>query len=83
MNEIDLNDQLFYNSFAVILLKGCQYRIMEDDILRVSKIEGFAPGSLIEVEDVLLIGSKNFTLLGRPRVLNARVFLRVEEQTKT
>lgn len=41
---------------------------MEDDVLRVSKIEGYAPGSLIEIDEVLLIGTKNFSLIGRPIV---------------
>lgn len=41
---------------------------MEDDVLRVSKIEGFAPGTVIEIKDVLLIGNQIFTLVGRPLV---------------
>ena len=52
---------------------------MEDDVVRVSKFEGLKPGSIVEVGDVLLVGSKDFTLLGRPVVQNAKVFLRVEE----
>lgn len=49
---------MFYNSFAVILLKGMQYKITEDDVLRVTKIEGLTPGNVIEIEEVLLVGSE-------------------------
>lgn len=52
---------------------------MEDDVLRVSKIEGYAPGSIIEIQNVLLIGNLLFTLVGRPLVHNAKVLLRIEE----
>lgn len=49
----------------------------------MSKIEGYPPGSIFEIDDVLLVGTRDFTLIGRPKVKNAKVYLRVEEQTKT
>ena len=52
---------------------------MEDDVLKISKVEGLKPGELIEINDVLLVGAREFTLVGRPLVKNARVMLLVEQ----
>ena len=52
---------------------------MEESILTISKLEGFGPGEILEIDDVLLVGTKGFTLIGRPKVNNAKVYLRVEE----
>lgn len=55
--------------FAVIYLAGKQYKITESDIVIV---RGYWPpnvGDQIKLEKVLLLGSKDFTLVGRP-ILN-------------
>lgn len=39
----------------------------------------FEVGSQIELEEVLLIGTKDYTCVGRPSVSKARVFATVEE----
>ncbi|OXU19893.1 hypothetical protein TSAR_009164 [Trichomalopsis sarcophagae] len=52
--------------FAVVHLAGKQYKITESDIII---IRGYWPpdvGDQIKLEKVLLLGSKDFTLVGRP-----------------
>lgn len=83
VDKVELNDQLKYDSFAVITLKGFQHKVLADDLLIVHRIEELSIGDTIEVPDVHLIGNKYFTLLGRPLVSNARVLLNLEENTYT
>ena len=40
-------------------------------------------GQQLCLEDVLLVGSADYTAIGRPQVNNARVYVTVEEQTQT
>ncbi|XP_064595024.1 large ribosomal subunit protein bL21m-like [Liolophura sinensis] len=59
-------DQAVGRLFAVIQVAGKQYKITTDDIVVV---EGFfvpEVGDRIRLEKVLLAGSKDFTLVGRP-----------------
>ena len=52
--------------FAVIQMAGKQRRVTDGDLIMV---EGFYPtnvGDVIRAEKILLVGSKDFTLLGRP-----------------
>ena len=42
-------------------------------------LEDFEVGTQIELEDVLLVGTKDYTCIGRPNVNKARVFATVEE----
>lgn len=55
--------------FAVVQICGKQFKVTEHDIII---IEGFWPpniGDQLKLEKVLLVGSKDFTLIGRP-ILN-------------
>ncbi|EFN82727.1 39S ribosomal protein L21, mitochondrial [Harpegnathos saltator] len=55
--------------FAVIQICGKQYKVTENDII---VIQGFWPpniGERMKLEKVLLVGSTDFTLVGRP-ILN-------------
>lgn len=38
-------------------------------------------GEMMDIKDVMLIGSRDETIIGRPYVENAHVQVRVEEQT--
>lgn len=52
--------------FAIIHMAGKQIRVTDGDLVM---IEGFHPtsvGDVIRAEKVLLVGSRDFTLLGRP-----------------
>jgi len=55
--------------FAIVQVCGKQFKVTEHDIII---IEGFWPpniGDQLKLEKVLLVGSKDFTLVGRP-ILN-------------
>lgn len=69
----EINKQIATNTtgrlFAVIQLCGKQFKVTENDIII---IEGFWPpniGERLKLEKVLLLGSTDFTLIGRP-ILN-------------
>ncbi|XP_014204861.1 39S ribosomal protein L21, mitochondrial [Copidosoma floridanum] len=55
--------------FAVIHLAGKQYKVTESDLIVVRGYWPPNPGDKVTLEKVLLLGSKDFTLLGRP-ILN-------------
>jgi large subunit ribosomal protein L21 len=65
--------------FAVIRIKGLQYKVAKDDRVMIEKIEEFQVGQQIELEEVLLIGTKDYTTVGRPTVARAKVLATVEE----
>jgi large subunit ribosomal protein L21 len=64
--------------FAVIKTGGKQYRVAADDVLKIEKVEG-APGDIIQLGDVLVVGGDNVTL-GAPTVAGATVAAEVLEQ---
>ncbi|KAG5192648.1 ribosomal protein L21-like protein [Tribonema minus] len=68
--------------FAVIKLGGTQYKVTVDDVIAAEKVKGPDIGELIDVKDVLLLGTEERTWVGRPTVPGARVQMLVEEHTK-
>ena len=68
--------------FAIIKLSGSQYKVTSGDTLTVNKVPGANVSETMHIDDVLLIGTPNETIVGRPMVSNARVTLEVEEQKK-
>lgn len=68
--------------FAVIKLSGTQYKVSLDDTIVSNLIHGYDIGEMMELTDVLLVGTQNETLVGRPLVAGATVVLEVEEHTK-
>ena len=68
--------------FAVMKLAGLQYKVTKDDVLKVEKLP-YDVGTQFVVDRVLLVGTPWYTLLGRPVVGKAKVYLSVEEQTKS
>lgn len=72
--------------FAVIRVKGLQYKVTKDDRVMVEKLDeddGVQVGQQIELQDVMLVGTKDYTCIGRPRVTQARVLATVEETSMT
>ena len=66
--------------FAVIKTGGKQYRVVKDDRIVVEKLNG-EPGSMVEFNDVLMIGeSGKVPTIGLPRLDKAAVFAEVLEQ---
>ncbi len=52
--------------FAVVMLGWHQHKLTAGDVLMVNHDVGAKAGEKIKLEKVLLVGSKDFTLLGRP-----------------
>ena len=46
------------------------------------KIKGVKVGEKVEIDEVLLIGTRDQTTVGRPLIPNAKVIATVEEQTR-
>ena len=64
--------------FAVIKTGGKQYRVAEDQLLKIEKIEG-EPGQIVQLGEVLIVGGDTPTL-GVPTVSGASVAVEVVEQ---
>jgi large subunit ribosomal protein L21 len=64
--------------FAVIRTGGKQYRVAEDDVIKVDKVAG-EPGAIIEFAEVLVVGGDTPTL-GAPHVAGATVAAEVLDQ---
>eukprot|EP00347_Sterkiella_histriomuscorum_P006168 403353806 len=69
--------------FAVVRIKGLQYKVTKDDRLMSEWLEDFEVGQQIELSEVLLVGTTDYTCVGRPTVSQAKVFATVEEHTQT
>lgn len=68
--------------FAVFRFRNEQYKAVEDDLLMVNLVNAEV-GDKIIVDDVLLLGGRDVSLIGRPSIAGARVELQVEEHTYT
>lgn len=67
--------------FAVIKTGGKQYRVAEDDVITVEKLEG-EPGAVVTLEDVLMIADGEVVTVGSPRVAGAKVTAELIETAK-
>ena len=47
-------------------MSGSQFRVTDGDLIMMHGNSPLKPGDVIRLEKVLLVGSSNFTLLGRP-----------------
>lgn len=68
-------------SYAVIETGGKQYRVTENDTLRVEKLEGEA-GDSIEISAVLAVSDGNTITVGTPQIEGAKVSAKVVQQVK-
>jgi|LakWasMet43_HOW7_FD_contig_41_376448_length_565_multi_4_in_0_out_0_1 large subunit ribosomal protein L21 len=66
--------------FAVLQTGGKQYKVTVGDVIVAEKLPGDV-GSALELHDVLLVGSADETVVGRPSIPGALVKATVEEQT--
>lgn len=66
--------------FAVIKTGGLQYRVAEDDVIRVGRLKGEV-GEIVQIGDVLLIGG-GAPQLGTPLVPGASVAVEILEQSR-
>lgn len=68
--------------YAVIRTGGKQYKVQEDQILKVEKLDG-TEGSQIEFDDVLMYSDGETITLGSPVVENASVKAVILEQGRS
>ena len=67
--------------FAIVRIKGQQTKVLVNDLIRVQKLD-FEVGSQIMIEDILMVGTPDYTALGRPSIENAMVFATIEEEAQ-
>jgi len=68
--------------FAVIAMSGKQYKVSVDDTIVADNMDEVDIDSFVKVDDVLMVGGQDHTLVGRPFVPGASVTLQVEELAK-
>ena len=67
--------------FAVVKTGGKQYRVAPRDVITVERLAGEA-GNVVELGEVLLVGSEAGTEVGAPLVAGARVTAEIVEQAR-
>ena len=67
--------------YAVVRTGGKQYRVAENDIIRVERLEA-EQGAKVALGDVLLIGAGESTTVGTPTVAGATVTAEVLDQLR-
>ncbi|MDP6567735.1 MAG: 50S ribosomal protein L21 [Alphaproteobacteria bacterium] len=67
--------------FAVIKTGGKQYRVKQDDVIRIERIAGEA-GDEVAFDDVLMLGDDKETKVGTPLLDGAKVLGTVLEQAR-
>ncbi len=68
--------------YAVIVTSGKQYKVAENDVLKIDRLEAEV-GSIVQFDQVLAIGGANGELrLGTPTVEGAKISAEVLEQKK-
>jgi len=65
--------------YAIVRSGGKQYRVTENQVLRVEKLE-VGVGGEVRLDDVLVVGGEGSTTVGTPIVAGAAVVARVLEQ---
>eukprot|EP01043_Picozoa_sp_COSAG02_P050394 COSAG02_NODE_5175_length_4571_cov_2.726744_3_plen_279_part_00 len=68
--------------FMVVVIKGKQYKVTMDDVIAAEKLD-VDINDLVRIDSVLLVGSKDWTVVGTPHVPTASVVLQVEEHMRT
>ena len=63
--------------FAVIKTGGKQYRVAEDQVLKVEGVEG-EPGTIVQIADVIMLGGDK-PQLGNPTISGASVAAEIIE----
>jgi large subunit ribosomal protein L21 len=58
--------------YAVIATGGKQYRVTQDGVLRIEKLDA-EPGATVEFDQVLLVGEGAEVKLGKPLVAGGKV----------
>lgn len=67
--------------YAVIRTGGKQYRVAQNDLLTIERLEG-EPGNTIEFADVLMVGEGEQVKVGAPFVSGAKVTAELVDQAR-
>jgi large subunit ribosomal protein L21 len=67
--------------YAVVKTGGKQYRVAENDVLQIERLEG-EPGDIVTLEQVLMIANGANVTVGAPLVAGASVAAQIVEQTR-
>jgi len=67
--------------YAIVRTGGKQYRVSENSVITVEKLEG-NPGDTVELADVLLVADGDKVRIGAPAVQGARVTATVVETSR-
>ncbi len=67
--------------YAIVRVCGKQYRVQENDLLKVSRIEGEA-GTALTLDEVLAVGGESESQFGSPTVAGATVGASIVAQGK-
>jgi large subunit ribosomal protein L21 len=67
--------------YAVIKTGGKQYRVAQNDLLTIERLEG-EPGASIEFADVLMVGEGDKVKVGAPFVDGAKVTAELVDQAR-
>jgi large subunit ribosomal protein L21 len=62
--------------YAVIATGGKQYRVTQDTVLKVEKLDA-EPGAIVEFDDVRLVGEGATVTIGTPRIAGRKVLATV------
>lgn len=62
------------NIFAVVHFQGLQHKVTKDDIIMLEKVP-LEVGQIFVFDRVLLVGTKDYTSVGRPYVDTAKVMM--------
>lgn len=71
-----------YGIFAIVQIGGKQYKVTKDCTVMLEKTP-FEVGDQIVIDQVVMVGTKEYTSIGRPFVETAKVYATVEEESKT
>ena len=70
--------------YAVVNVKGQQHKVVKDSKIMLEILDdSYEVGQQLVFDDVLMVGTKDYTAVGRPSVENARVFVTLEEITRS
>ena len=71
-----------YGIYAIVEISGKQFKVTKDCTVLIEKT-GFKVGDQIIIDQVLMIGTKDYTSIGRPFVETSKVYATVEEESRT
>eukprot|EP01012_Entosiphon_sulcatum_P044801 TRINITY_DN59638_c0_g1_i1.p1 TRINITY_DN59638_c0_g1~~TRINITY_DN59638_c0_g1_i1.p1 ORF type:complete len:164 (-),score=30.95 TRINITY_DN59638_c0_g1_i1:15-506(-) len=79
LSELSAMDISAMPKFAVVFMKGRQYKVTKGDLIQISRILAEV-GERIHIRKVLMVGTPHFTHFGAPLLKEARVEAVIEEQ---